>query len=177
MGALIEDLYLLSLADAGALEYRFESLDLGELLAESLETQIPILEEAGLALETAIARVPPIRGDARRLGQLIDNLLMNTRRYTDAPGRLRIELGAAAGEVILALEDSAPGVPAQSLELLFERLYRVDASRNRAAGGAGLGLAICRAIVQAHIGTIAASASALGGLRIEVRLPAIEASP
>ena len=175
MGGLIEDLYQLSLADAGALEYRFEPLDMGEVLAEALETQLPSLEESGLAVATAIALVPPIRGDARRLGQLIDNLLMNTRRYTDAPGRLRIELSAVAGEVILVLEDSAPGVPPDSLELLFDRLYRVDASRNRAAGGAGLGLAICRAIVLAHGGHIAASASALGGLRIEVRLPAIGA--
>ena len=175
MGGLIEDLYQLSLADAGALEYHFEPLDMGEVLAEALETQLPSLEESGLAVATAIASVPPIRGDARRLGQLIDNLLMNTRRYTDAPGRLRIELSAVAGEVILVLEDSAPGVPSDSLELLFDRLYRVDASRNRAAGGTGLGLAICLAIVTAHGGHIAASASALGGLRIEVRLPAIGA--
>ena len=175
MGGLIEDLYQLSLADAGALEYHFEPLDMGEVLAEALETQLPSLEESGLAVATAIASVPPIRGDARRLGQLIDNLLMNTRRYTDAPGRLRIELSAVAGEVILVLEDSAPGVPSDSLELLFDRLYRVDASRNRAAGGTGLGLAICLAIVTAHGGHIAASASALGGLRIEVGLPAIGA--
>ncbi|MBL0223582.1 MAG: HAMP domain-containing protein [Xanthomonadales bacterium] len=175
MGGLIEDLYQLSLADAGALEYHFEPLDMGEVLAEALETQLPSLEESGLAVATAIASVPPIRGVARRLGQLIDNLLMNTRRYTDAPGRLRIELSAVAGEVILVLEDSAPGVPSDSLELLFDRLYRVDASRNRAAGGTGLGLAICLAIVTAHGGHIAASASALGGLRIEVRLPAIGA--
>ena len=176
MGSLIEDLYLLSLADAGALEYRFESLDLAEVVAESLEPQTAILGEAGLVLEAVIGSVPPIRGDGRRLGQLIDNLLTNTRRYTDAPGRVRVELGSVANEVILVVEDSAPGVPAESLDLLFDRLYRVDASRNRAAGGAGLGLAICRAIVLAHDGRIAATASALGGLRIEVHLPVIGAS-
>lgn len=176
MGDLIEDLYLLSLADAGALEYRFEPLDMAELVADSLETQATILGEAGLVLESAIATVPLIRGDARRLGQLIDNLLTNTRRYTDAPGRVRIELRASANEVILVLEDSAPGVPAEALGLLFDRLYRVDASRNRAAGGAGLGLAICRAIVLAHEGRIEATPSALGGLRIEVHFPAFMAS-
>jgi two-component system, OmpR family, sensor histidine kinase BaeS len=173
MGSLIEDLYLLSLADAGALEYRFEPLDLGELVTESLETQSHVLESAGLSLDRAIDSVPRIRADARRLGQLIDNLLANTRRYTDVPGRVRIEVVSVADSVVLAIEDSAPGVPAESLELLFERLYRVDASRNRAAGGAGLGLAICRAIVLAHDGTIRASRSALGGLRIEARFPII----
>lgn len=174
MGGLIEDLYLLSLADAGALEYRFEPVDLAELVADSLDAQGPQLESAGLSLETVIERAPPIRGDARRLGQLIDNLLVNTRRYTDSPGHVRIALKADTNGVLLVIEDSAPGVPSQSLGLLFERLYRVDASRNRAAGGAGLGLAICRAIVSAHDGTIDAHASALGGLRIEVRFPALK---
>lgn len=177
MGSLIEDLYLLSLADAGALEYRFEPVDMAELVAESLEVQTTILGEAGLVLEPVIGVVPPIRGDARRLGQLIDNLFTNTRRYTDAPGRVRVELRPSADEVVLVVEDTAPGVPPESLELLFDRLYRVDASRNRAAGGAGLGLAICRAIVLAHEGHIMATASALGGLRIEVRLPALKTSP
>src|SRR5690606_34486886 len=156
MGGLIEDLYLLSLADAGALEYRFDAIDMAELVADSLQAHSAILGEAGLVLEPAIGAVPPIRGDARRLGQLIDNLLTNTRRYTDAPGRVRVELGSSASEVILVVEDSAPGVPEESLGLLFDRLYRVDASRNRAAGGAGLGLAICRAIVLAHEGRIVA---------------------
>lgn len=176
MGSLIEDLYLLSLADAGALEYRFEPLDMAEVVSDSLEAQTTILGEAGLVLEPAIGAVPPIRGDARRLGQLIDNLLTNTRRYTDAPGRVRVELSTSVNEVILVVEDSAPGVPTESLGLLFDRLYRVDASRNRAAGGAGLGLAICRAIVLAHEGSIVATTSALGGLRIEVHFPALEAS-
>ena len=174
MGDLIEDLYLLSLADAGALEYRFEAVDLADVLVESLEAQRAILAEAGLVLEQAIGTVPPIRADARRLAQLIDNLLTNTRRYTDTPGRVRVELSSSATEVIVVVEDSAPGVPVESLDLLFNRLYRVDASRNRAAGGAGLGLAICRAIVLAHDGRIAATASALGGLRIEVHFPSLE---
>jgi two-component system, OmpR family, sensor histidine kinase BaeS len=171
MGSLIEDLYLLSLADAGALEYRFEPLDLAELANESLESQEHVLESAGLSLERVIRKVPAIRGDARRLGQLIDNLIANTRRYTDAPGRIRVEVGSAGDSVLLVIEDSAPGVPHESLNHLFDRLYRVDASRNRAAGGAGLGLAICRAIVLAHDGTIEARPSTLGGLRIEARFP------
>lgn len=171
MGSLIEDLYLLSLADAGALEYRFETLDPGELVRESLENHAPILAAAGLALETDIEAVPSIRADGRRIGQLIDNLMTNTRRYTDAPGRVRVSLHRRADQVVLSIEDSAPGVPEESLELLFERLYRVEASRNRAAGGAGLGLAICRAIVTAHDGTIEAQASELGGVRIAIHFP------
>ena len=177
MGNLIEDLYLLSLADVGALEYRFESVDLAELVTDSLDAQAPQLEASGLTLETRFETAASIRGDARRLGQLIDNLLINTQRYTDAPGQVHIGIEAERDAVLLVIEDSAPGVPVESLKLLFDRLYRVDASRNRAVGGAGLGLAICRAIVLAHDGQIEARPSSLGGLRIEVRLPVQKSTP
>lgn len=177
LGSLIEDLYELALADAGAMEYRFASVDLAQLLRETLAALDHSFTDAGLALEVDISEVPAIRGDSRRLEQLLDNLLANARRYTDAPGRVRVELGMRNGQVRLRIEDSAPGVPQASLPLIFDRLYRVDASRNRAAGGAGLGLAICRAIVQAHEGRIDASHSKLGGLCIDVSLVAITQNP
>jgi len=103
---------------------------------------------------------------------LLDNLVTNARRYTDAPGRIRITLLGSGRQVRLVVEDSPPGVPASALPHLFERLYRVDVSRARASGGAGLGLAICRAIVDAHDGRIDARPSALGGLCVVVDLPA-----
>lgn len=170
LGGLIEDLYQLSLADAGALEYRFERIDLGELVHDALDLQQRACADAGLALVSEIDAIP-IRGDARRLAQLVANLLANARRYTDAPGRIRVEAKATRDGARLVVEDTAPGVPADALPRLFDRLYRVDGSRSRAAGGAGLGLAICRAIVEAHGGRIEASTSVLGGLRIVVDLP------
>jgi len=128
--------------------------------------------DAGLALELNLpGDAPTVRGDARRLGQLLDNLIVNARRYTDAPGRVSIELARMQDSIRLTLDDTPPGVPAESLPLLFERLYRVDHSRARNSGGAGLGLAICRAIVEAHGGKIRAEASPLGGLRILIDLP------
>lgn len=171
LGHLIEDLYQLSLADAGALEYHFEPLDLAALVREALELQRHAFGDAGLDIEEKLADAPRVRGDARRLAQLIDNLLANARRYTDAPGRIRVTLSAVPGNARLVMEDSAPGVPASALPRLFERLYRVDESRNRAAGGAGLGLAICRAIVDAHGGRITAEPSVLGGLSVVIHLP------
>jgi two-component system sensor histidine kinase BaeS len=171
LGALIEDLYQLSLADAGALDYRFEALDLAVLLHEVLAAQQPAFDAAGLTLEPTLGLVQPVRGDTRRLAQLVDNLLVNARRYTDAPGRVRVELAAIDRAALLTVDDTPPGVPTAALPYLFERLYRVDESRSRAAGGAGLGLSICRAIVDAHGGTITAQSSPLGGLRIVVALP------
>jgi two-component system, OmpR family, sensor histidine kinase BaeS len=172
LSGLIEDLYQLSLADAGALEYRFETLDLVELVSETLALQQRACNSAGLTLEW----IPPdqtlsIRGDARRLAQLIENLLGNARRYTDAQGKIRATIACGNAQVRLTFDDTPPGVPDAALPHLFERLYRVEASRNRAAGGAGLGLAICRAIVQAHDGSISASPSPLGGLRITIDFP------
>ena len=170
LGGLIEDLYQLSLADAGALEYRFERVDLGEIVHDALDLQHRACADAGLALEGE-TEPTPIRGDARRLAQLVANLLANARRYTDAPGRIRVVAKATRDGATLVVEDSAPGVPAEALPRLFDRLYRVEASRSRAAGGAGLGLAICREIVEAHGGRIEASPSPLGGLRVVVDLP------
>ncbi len=171
LGSLIEDLYELSLADAGALEYRFERVDLAEIVEDIVDAQRSVCADAGLTIETALDTTIPVRGDARRLSQLVANLLANARRYTDAPGRIRIEARALRGGAELIVEDTAPGVPPDALPRLFDRLYRVEGSRSRAAGGAGLGLAICRAIVEAHAGRIDASTSALGGLRIIVELP------
>ena len=172
LSGLIEDLYQLALADAGALEYRFETLDLVEVVRDAAQLQKRACADANLALELSLpGDALPVRGDGRRLGQLLDNLIANARRYTDAPGRIRIELARMKDAVRLILDDTPPGVPAESLPMLFERLYRVNAARGRASGGAGLGLAICRAIVEAHGGTISAEASPLGGLRILVDLP------
>jgi two-component system sensor histidine kinase BaeS len=172
LSGLIEDLYQLALADAGALEYRFEMLDFAELVRDAVQLHRRACADAGLTIESSLPDdALPIRGDARRLGQLLDNLIVNARRYTDASGRIRIELSRGRDSACLILDDTPPGVPAESLPMLFERLYRVDAARGRASGGAGLGLAICRAIVEAHDGTICADASPLGGLRIRVDLP------
>jgi two-component system sensor histidine kinase BaeS len=118
---------------------------------------------------------PMVEGDAHRLHQVFMNLLDNTLSYTDAGGTLRIgaavEGSAGAQRLVLRFDDSAPGVAAHELPMLFERLFRADGSRSRALGGSGLGLSICRAMVEAHGGEIDASASPLGGLRITLWLP------
>ena len=99
------------------------------------------------------------------------NLLQNSLRYTDAPGKIAIALRREEKCVVVDWEDSAPGVPGDDLKRLTDRLYRVESSRNRASGGSGLGLAIAAAIVEGHGGTLTALASALGGLKIEIALP------
>ncbi len=171
--SLVEDLYQLALSDAGALEYRASDVDLGELLRDLVHVQQATMRDAGLQLVLGELppRMLPIRGDEHRLQQLFGNLLANARRYTDSPGRVQISVQRSAGYWLIHVDDTPPGVPEEALPMLFERLYRADGSRNRASGGAGLGLAIARNIVEAHAGSIAAQQSPLGGLRILIELP------
>lgn len=172
LGALVNDLYELALSDVGALGYRMGEVDLSELAATAVQQHRGRLADAGLTLTQAWpAEAVRIWGDDGRLQQLLDNLLENSRRYTDAPGEVRLTLTPGRGHCELRVEDSAPGVPAAEAERLFERFYRLEGSRSRAHGGAGLGLALCRNIVEAHGGEIHAHPSPLGGVAMVVRLP------
>ena len=172
LAKLVEDLNQLALADVGALAYRKKTVELAPLLEQALESHRERFAERSLAVETAWNGTAPVFGDPDRLRQLFRNLLENAARYTDPGGRVRVSLERKGDRVAVAIDDTAPGVPADALPRLFERFYRVEQPRNRANGGAGLGLAICRSIAAAHGGDIAAAPSPLGGLRVSVLLPA-----
>lgn len=176
LNKLVSDLYDLSLSDVGALTYRMTEVDVGDLLRLTLDAFRERLAARGLRVEVRIDDPGPILlGDERRLQQLFNNLLENSTRYTDTGGTLRIECRTLKDTVAIDVQDSGPGVAPQVLPHLFERFFRAETSRNRDSGGAGLGLAICRNIVEAHAGTIAASAAPLGGLLIGIRLPQAQA--
>ncbi|MDM0077411.1 ATP-binding protein [Variovorax sp. J2P1-59] len=150
---------------------------LKEALALTRErfAQRKILLDAAALDALAADHQPQMHGDARRLHQAFMNLIENTLSYTDTGGRLqigaRVDGAPGAQRLVLQFDDSAPGVAPGELPRLFERLFRGEASRNRALGGSGLGLAICRATIEAHEGSIDAAPSALGGLRITLTLP------
>lgn len=173
LNRLTDDLYQLTLGDQQALSYqctRVEPLSLLETLLKSLSAEF---EHKSLRLE--LARPWPSRagvwGDPDRLIQLFSNLLTNSLRYTDAGGCLRIGGRLDSGCLCMEFADSAPTVESADLSRIFERFYRVEMSRSRVHGGAGLGLAMCQSIVEAHGGHISAGTSEMGGLRILVALP------
>jgi signal transduction histidine kinase len=173
MEKLAADLHDLAHTDAGPQALHLAELDVAELIQNTHAVFVPQFAAHGMTF-TLDNRLPDglrIHGDAMRLMQVLSNLCSNSLRYTDSGGQARLEAELVNGHVQLALLDSAPGVPAEALPRLFERFYRVDASRNRASGGSGLGLAICQSIVLAHGGRIAASASPLGGLAVQLWLP------
>jgi two-component system sensor histidine kinase BaeS len=177
LSKLIDDLYELSLADVGALSYRMMPVDLAGIAEQSVDAYRDRFGARGLRVETEIdTRGCVIEGDEQRLTQLMNNLLENTLRYTDSGGIVRISVHAEGDSVAVECQDSAPGVPAQYLPRLFDRLFRVDPSRSRESGGAGLGLAICQRIVESHRGTIQALPSALGGLRVRIVFPSAPAA-
>jgi two-component system sensor histidine kinase BaeS len=172
LNKLVSDLYDLSLADVGALAYRKIDIDLAEPLRDTASAFAERFASCGIQLDLRLPTQPlMVFADERRLQQLFNNLLENSCRYTDAGGRLRIQARVEGGHVLIDLQDSAPGVADEHLARVFDRFFRVEGSRNRASGGAGLGLAICSRIVEAHDGSIAGRASPLGGLWIAISLP------
>ena len=170
---LVHDIYQLSVADVGALRYRKEVADVGQVLEDTVDMFEARIRDAGLELETRFTQTPlEALIDVNRLGQLFTNVLENTVRYTDKGGRVRVACARQGEGIAVSIEDSAPSVPADALPRLFERLYRVESSRDRRTGGAGLGLAICKRIAHALGGSISAAPSTLGGLKLTVQLPA-----
>jgi two-component system sensor histidine kinase BaeS len=170
---LIDDLYELSVSDIGGLRYEFSPVALDESLAAAVAGFESRAREQGIAIACSSEPLR-VKADPRRIEQLWHNLLANAQAYTDAPGKIQVSAFRDKGSAVVLVEDSPPGVEASECEQLFQPLYRLESSRSRRTGGAGLGLAICRKVVEAHGGTISASASPLGGLCIRVELPLLE---
>jgi two-component system sensor histidine kinase BaeS len=173
LGSLVNDLHELSVADSGTFAMKMEPVDVHATLRETVKVFVPRFSSAGVDID--LDREPGVpqmvSADRERLIQVFSNILENSLRYTEAPGRLRIVHETMDGSVRISFEDSSPGVPDEALERLFDRLYRVEGSRNRRQGGTGLGLAICRSMVEGFNGEIRAYHSSLGGVRIEITLP------
>ena len=173
LGRLVNDLYELALSDVGALTYRKAETDLGQLLRQTVEPFRHEFEGRGIRINIDAPSDGALLlfADPDRLRQLFSNLLENSLKYTENGGRLNIQVERKGRIVEARFEDSGPGVPESELGKLFDRLYRVEGSRSRTTGGAGLGLAICRNIVEAHNGGIDAFSSPMGGLGVKMEIP------
>ncbi|MBT3308591.1 MAG: HAMP domain-containing protein [Gammaproteobacteria bacterium] len=168
---LVDDLYQLSLSDQGSLSYEKERVLPLELLRGVAEGFIVTMQQRQIILTVGCeGEGPHLLADPQRLTQLFTNLLENSQRYTDEGGEVKVhcEVGSS---LLIHFEDSAPGVPPELIPRIFERLFRVEGSRNRDHGGSGLGLSIVQSIAKAHGGELRAEPSSLGGLTITLQLP------
>jgi heavy metal sensor kinase len=170
MTALVEGLLTLARADAGKLDLLHEPVDLRQVIDESVALFRPLAEGKGVSLAASLESAN-VTGDPVRLGQVAINLLSNAVQYNHPGGEVRVWLGVAGGEAVLSVTDTGCGVPEEDRPHLFERFYRVDKARSRASGGNGLGLAICRSIVEGHGGTIGFETEPGRGSTFWVRLP------
>ncbi|HEX3474649.1 MAG TPA: HAMP domain-containing sensor histidine kinase [Kofleriaceae bacterium] len=157
---LVEDLQDLAIAEAGALQLDRERVELGDAIARIAGARAEVAAEPGLWVDA----------DPVRLRQIVDNLVGNALRH--APGEpVRIEVARTAGAGAVTVIDRGPGIPADQLARIFERFYRVDDARGRERGGAGLGLAIVRQLVQLHGGRVWADSPEGGGARFTFTIP------
>jgi len=170
MKALAEALLTLARADEGKLDLKADSIALDRLVEEGVASMQPL---AGERQVTLFAEVQPVAvvGDAGRLTQVLTNLLANAIQYNVPQGRVSVRLGCENGEAVLAVADTGHGIPEADRPHIFERFYRVDKARSRDTGGYGLGLAICRSIVESHGGTISFVTQEDRGTTFVVRLP------
>ena len=146
-------------------------VDLGEIVRSSVEARRAAARRRGLVLEVQDAGVPPVHGDVRRLGQVVDHLLGNAVKFTPPGGRVDLRLCDDGDAAVLEVADTGPGVPEADLERIFERLYRTAATVRAQVPGAGLGLPIVRAIMDAHGGRVEARSAPGRGTLVRVRVP------
>lgn len=185
LNKLIDELYLLARSDLGELPYHFQHMDLRALVLDEAANFSEKFSKAQLTLDLHIGDDSVcLYADPDRLRQVLINLMENSVRYTHTGGLVR--LGIKAGDayhskgksyeksVHILIEDSAPGLAQSELARLGERFYRAEASRSREQGGAGLGLAMCKKIIQTHQGQLSFACSDLGGLAIDIQLPAAQ---
>jgi len=169
---LVEDLTRLAKAEAAARDLRPEAVDLPDLAAEIAALDAPRMAARGLTLDCRIdPQAEVVRADRDKLRQVLHNILHNACRYAEENSALLLTGTAEADAVHIALENRGEGIAPQDLPHIFERFYRADKSRSRQSGGAGIGLAIVKELIEAHGGRVGA-ASENGRTRIWFSLPA-----
>jgi heavy metal sensor kinase len=166
-----DQLLTLCREDAGISQQAREPVDLSQLVRGVTDTMRPLAESKGQQLSAALNGPVVVQGDPVRLRHVIYNLVDNAIKYTPAQGSVSVSVSARDRAARVIVDDTGIGIPEEHLPRVFDRFYRVDKSRNRADGGAGLGLSIVHSIVSAHGGTVAISRRPESGTRCTVEIP------
>jgi two-component system sensor histidine kinase BaeS len=172
LARIVDDLRTVSLADAGVLPLRREPVQIGALLASIARDLEARATGAGISIEVRHSGNPVALVDPDRVRQGVVALVDNAIRHTPTGGWIRLEAAPKAPDAVqIAVVDSGPGIAAVDVPHVFERFYQADPARDRSTGSSGLGLAIVRAVVEAHGGHVRAGNEAGAGARIEIELP------
>ena len=147
--------------------------DLREVMDEVFGHAQALANEKNIKISIAFLEPVQINGDAVRLRQVIWNILHNAIKYTQPGGQIKIFLEDKADSAFLTIQDTGIGIPEEHLPNIFNRFFRVDKSRSRKEGGSGLGLSICKHIVEAHKGRIDVESQLGKGTKFKIRLPKI----
>ncbi|WP_127508047.1 sensor histidine kinase [Actinoplanes solisilvae] len=169
LGRVVADLADLSAAESAALSLRPIDTDLTRIARAALDAERPHLDAAGLRVGANLQVALPVHADPDRLHQSVTNLLTNAARYCRPGDRVTITGRVDGAEAMLAVADTGPGIAAEDLPHVFDRLWRAE--RNRDVAGSGIGLAIVRELISAHGGTVTAASGVDAGTVITVRLP------
>ena len=174
MSHIVESLLAISRLDAGEVKMDTARLDLGDLAASTAEQMRLLAEEKSIIFRCNVAPDIYVEGDRSRLQQVIVNLIANAIKYTQEGGAIEVRVRADGGTALLEVSDNGAGISAQALPHVFERFYRADKARSRNSGGAGLGLAIAKAICTAHGAEITVSSQEGHGSCFTVELPLLD---
>jgi PAS domain S-box-containing protein len=173
---LVDDLLDVGRISTGKIRLKLQPLTLSHVLANSMEETRPAVESRH---HDVLVQIQPgehrVRGDSARLTQVIANLIENAAKYTEVGGQIRLSLSYEGGSEVVRVEDNGVGIPAGELTRVFDLFSQVRIHQGKSAEGLGIGLAIVRALVELHGGTIDAASAGLGhGSTFTVRLPALE---
>ncbi len=173
MNELIDDLFELAQFNAGGIAIEMSAHSLSDLISDSLETFQPLAEARGIMLRGEVsADIDPVTMNASKIGRVLSNLISNALNHAPVEGGLVvIEAWRNDQGVTVTVQDNGPGFSEEDLPRVFEKFYRGEQARSRETGGAGLGLAIAKAVVEAHNGRIWAENAPAGGAQVSFFLP------
>jgi signal transduction histidine kinase len=171
LAAVVEGLLALSRLDAGEARSEWVRFDLGELVAITADQMSLLAEDKDIAVTCEAARQVLVDGDRSRMKQVVVNLLDNAIKYCPKGSSVRLSVAPEDGQAVFEVADTGPGIPGEALPHVFERFFRVERSRTREQGGAGLGLSIVKSICDAHGAHLDVQSSPELGSRFRIRLP------
>lgn len=154
LSRLTDNLLLLARAEAGQDLIRRDSVDLAQVVRDVVDLYTPLAQEKNVTVDCRISKEAVVSGDGGRLRQVVSNLLDNAVKYSGAGSEVKVALRWEGTHAILTIDDSGCGISADHLPRIFDRFFRADAARTRSTVGFGLGLAICKTIVESHGGAI-----------------------